>query len=113
MGITGPSFSKDVTTAAVVNMDPKALANAYAYSVKKAEDGRYLATVAELPLLTNTHGDFISAQSELKILVATHLASLAEASRPIPVGIANKTKIDRAKEVPAHIRKSYGREMAQ
>lgn len=110
MAIKGPSLSKEVFTSAVINKDPKALANAFGYSVARGADGLYLATVAEFPEMTHNHIDFIAAQNELKTQVIARLSAMDESQRPIPVGIANKMQIDKAKEVPKHIRKSFGRE---
>lgn len=113
MAIKGPSLKKEISTTPVINFEPKALANSYAYTVKKAEAGGYIASVAELPELTVTHVDFIAAQNSLKEQVCAQLTALPENERPIPVGISKKSEIDRAKEVPKHIRKDFGRQMNQ
>ena len=109
MAIKGPSLSKEITTAPVINKDPASLAKSYAYSVLRGPDGQFVAAVAELPALTCAHANPIGAQDHLKKAVLDHLASLAEDDRPGPVGIANKMAIDRAKEVPRGIRKAFGK----
>lgn len=108
MVIKGPSLSKEISTTAVVSKDPIALVNAYAYSVFK-EGAVFSATVAELPSLRCQHANPIEAQNGLKQIILAKLTGMQENERPIPKGIHNKTAIDKAKAVPAHIRKAYGR----
>jgi len=112
MAIKGPSLSKEITTKAVVNKAPDALAKSYAYSVNR-EGIAYLATVAELPALSFAHENPIEAQNALKKLVVETLAAMTEADRPDPRGLANKAAIDKAKEVPGHIRKAFGKTQAK
>lgn len=108
MAIKGRSVSKERTTSAVVNKAPEALAKSYAYVVNK-EGSIFVATVAELPDLLHTHENPIEAQNGLKKIVMATLATMVENDRPVPKGIEHKAAIDRAKAVPAHIRKAFGK----
>ena len=111
MAIKGPSLKKEIITTAVVSKDPAALVKSYAYEVARQPDGTFLANVAEVPLINAAHANPIEAQTQLKKAVLAYLSTLPEEERPIPAGIANKAAIDRAKEVPAGIRKAFGKSL--
>lgn len=112
MAIKGPSLSKEIVTKAIINKAPDALSKSYAYVVKR-EGLAYLATVAELPELSHAHDNPIEAQNGLKKLVVETLSAMPEDERPEPKGLENKAAIDRAKEVPGHIRKAFGKSQAK
>lgn len=107
-----PSAKKQVITAAVLTQDPQALCSQYAYAASRNADGTFTASVGELPHLTRTDKGPIEATLALKNAVLATLLEMENGTRPQPLGIANKAKIDAAKEPPRHVKKAFGKEMA-